>query len=790
MSRQTTPLYIHIPGPHNKIHTAGRPDESNQQEGWTPSAHADPELIGDAETLRLAVNPMGPLRLGSPDGSLGRLTLPRGVAVDTELRVYLIDHKFRRVLIHDPSRNDFDPDNPFQPIPLWVPAWAAKPDADTSKASLAADDRSIYVADGIGSVCMFAQETWILHEIWKLEEPPVDVAVWKERVYLLTSNKLLLFEPGDIEPKLVKERPDADGHWRRMAVDSEGLVYVLHEGEFKDKETRKKVKKDALRLIDLERRNREEFFDDPGQVRNRFPEPAIVSWPATGPKGPLFLMPSPLTEKCDRVQPDLDPATHSAAGIKPPGLLFDQQGRRLPEDHPLKLRDRLFLTSGKWISQRLDSRLFHCAWDVLELELDQVPPGTEVTVGTKTTDQDVDSAPGGGWDQVLALAGSPDPSVSVGTFPMQTALINSPPGRFLWIEITMRGSGYNSPALKRINLKLPRQSFTRYLPPVLLQDEQSRRFLERFLAVFQEEWDDLEHRVDDIAGLMDPRAVPKSHLDFLAGWLGESLGVEWSEEVRRDFLKRLPKALFAERGAESGRAGGTRRATLGGLRDYLRSLLWAIRGEGACPTGNGDSDDPFPCIIEGFRDRDYRLLPIRERAHIGRVVLGRGVPESAESQTPVAPLWGADTRERFQLGQSSRLDESRLMPDDSADLDIYLHHAHRFRVVVPSALISTADEEALLRRAVEAEKPAHTMYELELVGARFRIGVQSTVGIDTILGGIPRAYLGNPNSVPRAAPSAPPIGALGFDTVLSESPRREDRLPRIPEFRIEGAVRL
>ena len=52
-----------------------------------------------------------------------------------------------------------------------------------------------------------------------------------------------------------------------------------------------------------------------------------------------------------------------------------------------------------------------------------------------------------------------------------------------------------------------------------------------------------------------------------------------------------------------------------------------------------------------------------------------------------------------------------------------------------------------------------------MVEPRFRAGVQSTVGIDTVVGGYPAAQLACTNDT-DAAPSRPPRNRLGYDTVL------------------------
>ncbi|HEX6863314.1 MAG TPA: hypothetical protein VF414_10890, partial [Thermoanaerobaculia bacterium] len=105
--------------------------------------------------------------------------------------------------------------------------------------------------------------------------------------------------------------------------------------------------------------------------------------------------------------------------------------------------------------------------------------------------------------------------------------------------------------------------------------------------------------------------------------------------------------------------------------------------------------------------------------------------------------------------------------------DVFHEHAHRFRVFVPSAWVRTAADERRLRRALDTEKPAHTAYDLCLVEPRFRVEVQSTVGLDTVIGGLPVTRLachGAHDELDGEAPSRPPHGRLGYDTVLSGSP--------------------
>ena len=251
----------------------------------------------------------------------------------------------------------------------------------------------------------------------------------------------------------------------------------------------------------------------------------------------------------------------------------------------------------------LDSSLYRCQWDVVLLNLVDLAPGTIVDVNTFTSDDraslDRDLPPEGAWAPGYAVVGGPRVPGSPPLGPIDF-LIGSPPGRYLWFRVRMEGDGFSTPALGSVDLRLPRQSYTQYLPAVFLEDEPSRRFLERFLAIFQTEWDSLEARVDAIPALANPRVVPESQIDTLAGWLGQTFEPGWSVDQRRDLLQALPAALFAERPRKGGDnedddplPGGSRRGTPAALRDYLPRRA-EVSGEGDRSAGVSVRDRGVP----------------------------------------------------------------------------------------------------------------------------------------------------------------------------------------------------
>jgi phage tail-like protein len=273
------------------------------------------------------------------------------------------------------------------------------------------------------------------------------------------------------------------------------------------------------------------------------------------------------------------------------------------------------------------------------------------------------------------------------------------------------------------------------LPAVYSADEESRRFLERFLSIFQTEWDGLEQEIDDVARYFDPDAVPPGPaLAYLARWLALPLEGIWNEEQKRRLLAAAPSFY-------------SRRGTAASLQRYIQLYLQNMSGVEL--TGQ----DHYPRIVEGFRERQFYQLTVANQAR-----LGGG-----------APLWGPGIVGRLQLDVFAREGDVRLVSTGDPERDLFHEYAHRFRVFVPAAWIRTAVHERMLRRALDTEKPAHTGYDLCLVEPRFRVGLQSTVGLDTIVGAYPVAHLACPHDQ-ETPPSQAPRHRLGYDMVLAGEP--------------------
>jgi hypothetical protein len=185
-------------------------------------------------------------------------------------------------------------------------------------------------------------------------------------------------------------------------------------------------------------------------------------------------------------------------------------------------------------------------------------------------------------------------------------------------------------------------------------------------------------------------------------------------------------------------------------------------------TGQEIADENgYPAIVEGYRERQWLTLGAETGTELGTAL----------------PLWGPGMIGRLQLDVFAEEGEVRLISTGSPERDIFDSYAHRFRVFVPSNWVGDADDEQMLRRAIEAEKPAHTVYDLCLVEPRFQLDFQSTLGLDTIIGDYPLAYLASEDDE-TVPPSRQPRNLLGYDTILGASPDTGPQLRLTPATRV------
>ena len=417
---------------------------------------------------------------------------------------------------------------------------------------------------------------------------------------------------------------------------------------------------------------------------------------------------------------------------------------------------RRYRSSGTWCSSALDGALPGCQWHRIECRLAALPAGTALALATFAADDHstpVQQLPEDAWSVAPPLVGAvPRPNETAAR--EEEFLVQSPPGRYLWVRLELTGDGHGTPDVGQLVVHYPRNSYLRYLPAVFSSSDAGRSFLERFLSIPQTEWDDLRERIATIARYFDPRAVPDGPaLEYLGGWIDAQFEPDWTDADRRRLLCVLPR-LRGKR--------GTARAVRAIGRVYLRSIA-----------GSAVDRFQYPYLIEGFRERDWLSLPLAEPPPSSSTRPRRARLEARLSERR---LWSAGVVRRLQVGGTAQAGYSKLVSIGSPESDMFAVFAHRVRALVPAGWVRTAGEQRLLERGLRVELPAHVRADLTLLEPHVQPGAQATLGVDTVAGPMPTMRLGSAVSpstlgAHAPAPSRPPRSRLGYDTVLARAPR-------------------
>jgi phage tail-like protein len=366
-------------------------------------------------------------------------------------------------------------------------------------------------------------------------------------------------------------------------------------------------------------------------------------------------------------------------------------------------------------------------WQRLEFELDRLPHGTHVRWFTLTSDMADGTSPGTTPPLPLGCGPSvPQPIIDAADSApapldrwravppdVSKALILNAPGRYFWLAGMFEGDGTTSPRLHQIRLEHDLDGWLQFLPAIYRRDEASRVFLDRGLALFEEVLDQEEDLLAALPRFLDPYGAPDTRaapwLEWLAAWEAADLDENWASKKRSDVVA----AAFEWAG---------RRGTPAGIRRAV-----------ALHTG------AEPIITELGREAPWVLG--------GEFGLGLG--------TYLAPAAAGGAT----LGSTAVVDHARLITPDDVGAPLFEDVAHRFVVEVYAAHLRGPDAAARIRRVIDREKPAHTVYDLCVIRAAMRVGAQARVGIDTIVAG---------------APNEPMLDGkrLGDDTIVAEDTSR------------------
>lgn len=640
---------------------------------WQGAALSQQVFFDDADGgLRLGDVNATAIQPTEPGGTFGGLTRPTGLAVGPDGRLFLADPTAHVILTYTVAQAAF--------TALWPARSEDPPDGymlRSPRGVAISRDGDLVVADtGHARMIVYAWPGLAVRQIIELPNgEPWDLAYdTRGRLYVAdaAAGRVWRF----------------DRLWRPDAAYTGGqgvLVGPRHLGV--DSADRVLVIDTVLRAIVA--------LDEDGEPAAVESQRTVldghgVPLPALDPPRHTRTFPPPLRVEGTELWLPQDTRPNCPA-LPLTGLAVDRRGRLAGTGLLLLARPATvrYPRTGRYITLALDSGIINCAWHRLVLDT-TIPTGTSLTVRTFTAPSALEPArilelSDSRWSRPLSITENDWPEV----------LIQSPPGRCLWVRLDLSSTGDATPLVRALTLYAPRQSSLAYLPPVFREDAVSADFLDRFLSYTDTIFDEIESQIERFTGYLDPDGVPAGEfLAWLGSWLDIRFLAEWPEATRREFVRR---AITLHR----------KRGTVAGLQVVLR-LHAAIAA-------------PHPVIIEHFRLRNY--LQNRDP----------GVADLVNGQPYLAGL--------------------PLLPGSTAV-------AHHFTVVVPAPAVPDNAARETFSRLIAELKPAHTDFVLRFVQPGVRIGCQSTVGVDALIGPYPSAAVGEMRLAGSSVLAAPPPTGL------------------------------
>jgi phage tail-like protein len=307
--------------------------------------------------------------------------------------------------------------------------------------------------------------------------------------------------------------------------------------------------------------------------------------------------------------------------------------------------------------------------------------------------------------------------------------IGGPKKKYLWVGAQFSGDGTASPRVRQLRVEFDYPNYLPFLPAVYRNNADCGEFLLRLLSLFESFFSGVEGEINSLDALFDPSAAPGRFLVWLAACMGFNLDENWSEKTQREIIERI----FSLSG---------RRGTAAGLRECLR--LFA--GVDAV-------------IEEPMLNAAWWSLPSSDSccaecaASAGQA--GTNWEDTRNSVLGWTTMLAPAQPQGAVVGTTAVLDQSQLITDEDFGSPLFTDVAYQFSVGVYRSQVMGSGALDKVRAVIEQEKPAHTAYQVCVIDPRFQIGLQSRLGIDTVVAGRPRSLaLGTDRS-------------LGVDSVLA-----------------------
>ena len=379
-------------------------------------------------------------------------------------------------------------------------------------------------------------------------------------------------------------------------------------------------------------------------------------------------------------------------------------------------------TSGElWIKTGNDQTLVHCSAGSAYASTGRLQAGPlDAGVDDKWFMVGIDAAVPINTKATISIYAADNPSPDPGAgdwidLPSSTGLIGNlfaDSGRYLWVRITLLSSdGKASPKLQQVRAETPGENYLDELPGMYQRDDLDGT-LAKMLAQFRAQFDRSERILDSLPSRLSIDFAHDRDLPWLAGWLGFELPAGLSIVEQRALLHRVV-ALY------------DRRATRFGVAEFVH-VYTGVR----------------PRIIEAFAERRIWQLDISSTLGFDTALAPENplgmVVSDVDRLSTTDPAYGCAEPARLTIG-SIIVGAGGPVAAANIGAPLFDETAHRFRVMVPAWQAPESALQDAIRDVLDAEKPAHTAYDLCFFDAAMRVGMQASIGVDTVVAAPPSA---------------------------------------------------
>jgi len=202
---------------------------------------------------------------------------------------------------------------------------------------------------------------------------------------------------------------------------------------------------------------------------------------------------------------------------------------------------------GIFLSRIFDSGERGCEWHRLTVSLENgTPEDLRLTVYAADSEEFIS---GGRRLNILSVFEDPtlslqqkrelfEPLAQKKTADAADVLLHGITGRYIWVLAELYSRSDKPAVFREIRLILPASSWIDYLPQIYRRGDGDSHFLERYLAIFQTVYEELDARIADSAYYFDPECTEYEFLLWLAEWIDISDSWLWEEEKLRRFIMK------------------------------------------------------------------------------------------------------------------------------------------------------------------------------------------------------------------------------------------------------------